>query len=409
MKTGFFVKSVSKGKLCFPTTRFALSFSLACAFCFGTVLNLAQTTAYAQESVTEITVDALQDESSDGPAAVEEEKKVPVRPGAKEILATLEALAPTFPAPRIDILASLESETLPVRLIGVDLTQHGTRLGKEGPRLDGKLGLKVTGYWLPLIMPLESTVPADIRLWSHDSRITKSQEIGVGPVAGEDSWIPGQVYKQNYEIELMPISSVFSGKCHMTISLLSLKGGKIISSPLQYLSLYLSPNVGRGRVHPRNLQAAVGASPHDLSVSFRLGHGAEHEVDIPAAWQKDNARIAVISAFGFGNVAQGDPVCEVVAKTESGGKHTWALASGIATARADYDFYSEGNLNHKKVQVVESADAEYLDMSGGPFRKHKFIGFLEVPQTLGAIKSLTFRSQSSVIFDVFDVVLLPVP
>ncbi len=335
-----------------------------------------------------------------------EESAVRLSPEAQEILRRIKALTPTFPAPPTHILASPGSEALPVRLIGVDLKQRSTRLDKENLRLNGKLRLKVTGYWLSPVMPLESTIPADIRLWSHNSRITKSQEITVGPIDGEESWMPGQVYKQEYQINLKPISSVFSGNIHMTVNLLSRKNGKFVPNPLQSLSLYLSPNVGRGRVEPSVLQAAVGETPRDLSVSFRLGNGAEHKVPIPARWQKGNARIAVVSAFGFGSVDQGEQVCEVVVETKSG-QHTWELTSGVETAQADYDYYPAGTLDHDKIQIVESTDSEYLSELGQPFRKHKYIGFLEVPETLGTIKSITFNSESSVIYEVFDVLLLP--
>lgn len=327
----------------------------------------------------------------------------------KKISERLEDFTPVFKAPHRGLFDPPEAKPQIVRLLGLDFAQDGESFSAGLIRIDSSSSLEITGYWLPTFTSLELPIPVSVHFWSHDCRFTRVVEISVGPASSEEPWLPGAVYKQTYTIRLDEISQTINGKCHMTVSLLSQKNSERAPVTLQYLVIYLSPNIRAGRIVTRNLKAnsTFGDSFRDLSLSFRLGYLAEHTINIPKEFQSGNVKVALISAFSYGSIPQDNPVCNVIATAENGQDHTWILKSGVDTARADYDAARPGTQNHEKVSAFESSDADFLDYAGMTFKRYKYLCILEVPEEIDPIVSLKFRSINQYLFEIYDVVLIP--
>ena len=113
----------------------------------------------------------------------------------------------------------------------------------------------------------------------------------------------------------------------------------------------------------------------------------------------------MVSAFSYSTAPQGDTVCDVHVTTAEGRDVNLKIESGHSTARGDYDLYTPERNGHERIATIESKEADYLNASGAPFQKHKYAARLTLPEALGNLTELRFRSSSEVILDIFDLVL----
>lgn len=328
---------------------------------------------------------------------------VAVEPVQKDIEAQIRELTPSHPAPATGALLPVGEEAGPVRLIGVDLLQNGTPLAGECPRLDGNIPLDIVAYWCPAAV-IAGRIPMTVRFWSQDYMIGRGEELVIGPNAGEPAWEPGGVYRQKHTIGLPQIAGVINGNACLSIHLAAGTGGGPESPALQQLDLVITPRVTAGRIVRTLLDAKLERGAEPLSKSFRLGHGAS--VTLPVGVHGRAVRgIILVSSFAYGSVVQGKPVVEV-GVNEGGPSRNVQLLSGVHTARGDYDYSLPGTVNHSKPAIVESQDADYLDASGAPFRRHRYMGVVPLDPPAQSLKSLTFHVTADVVVDVFEVALL---
>lgn len=320
---------------------------------------------------------------------------------AQEAERQLQDITPTFTAPYASFVE--DWQPLALRLLGVDLAQNGKLLPGPRPALDSSLPLTVTCYWLAEA-EITQKRGLEIKIVSHDGQIFKAEEVKAGPDALP--WNVGSVYPQNFELSLAPVAAMISGDSVLVLSLFPRLQASTAPVPLQNVPLYLSPSVRPGRVSARSLDVLINGDYHDLSVSFRLGRGASLTIQLPEQTRGPATAIAVVSSVSYGSVQQDEPVCEIVAKSLGANSHTWELLSGVDTARSDFDFYPQGSVNHQKVRIVESWDAEYPDVFDKPFKKHKYFTILPLPKGSRNLVSLDFISKTPFVLDVFDVALV---
>jgi hypothetical protein len=316
----------------------------------------------------------------------------------------LKAVTPAYPAPYPEF--STDWQPLAVRLLGVDLAQNGLLVAGERPILDSAFPLTVTCYWLA-----EAEVTKkrglELKVASPTGLISKTEEVKAGP--GATGWEAGSVYRQSFELALAPVAATITGDAMLVLSLFPRQDSSRVPVALQRVALHISPSPRPGRVSERSLRAAIAGDYHDLSTSFRLGRNARQEIQIPPEARGPATAIGVISSASYGSAPQNEPVCEVVAKSESAATHTYSLRSGVDTARSDFDFYAPGSVNHEKATVIESWDAEYPDVFNNPFKKHMYLALFPLPAEVLNLASIEFISKTPFVLDVFDVVLIRTP
>ena len=321
----------------------------------------------------------------------------------KDLDAQLRELTPSHPAPATGVLLPVGEDAGPVRLLGVDLLQNGSPLAGESPKLDGNIPLDIVEYWCAAAV-IAGRISTTVRFWSQDYMIGRGEDLAIGPNAGEPAWEPGGVYRQKHTINLPQIAGAINGNVHLSIHLAAGPGGGSESPALQQLDLVLTPRVSAGRIARTLLESKLEHGAEPLSKSFRLGRGAS--VTLPVGAHGRAVRgIIVVSSFAYGSVAQGKPVLEVDMGEGAGSRHM-QLLSGVHTARGDYDYNQPGTVNHTKPPIVESQDADYLDASGAPFRRHRYLGTIPLDPPVQNLESLTFHVTADVVVDVFEVALL---
>ena len=321
----------------------------------------------------------------------------------KDLDAQLRELTPSLPAPATGALLPVGEEAGPLRLLGVDLLQNGAPLAGKRPKLDGNLPLDLIAYWCPAAV-IAGRAPVTIRFWSQDYMIGRNEELTAGPVAGEPAWEPGGVYRQKHAINLPQIAGALNGEVYLSIHLSSGTAAGAESPALQQLDLLVTPRIGAGRIAKTLLESKLERGAAPLSKSFRLGRGAS--VTIPVGVHNRPLRgLVIVSSFAYGTVAQDKPVVEV-GINEGAASRKVQLLSGVHTARGDYDYSLPGTVNHAKPAIVESQDADYLDVSGAPFRRHRYLGTVLLDPPAPNLESLTFTPTADVVVDVFDVARL---
>ncbi|MBI5091314.1 MAG: hypothetical protein HZB26_02610 [Candidatus Hydrogenedentes bacterium] len=323
---------------------------------------------------------------------------------ANEITGRLAALTPKYPAPPAGILSLRDEYPLPLALLGVDLAQDGLADAAGLPVLTGRRPLTVTAYWTPRAT-VRRTVDIEIRLTSANPLISRSQKLVAGPTDAPE-WSAGSVYRQQYTIDLDKIPQAFSGKGALIIAVSPRPGPNPQYFPLQSIPFSLETRITKSSVAPEALRAAFGEGFHDLGMDFILGSDASHTVMLEPALRDRLAALGVVSAFGYGGISQGTPVCNIVFTDENGQTAQAAVVCGVDTARADYDFASPEKANHKKAPIVESGEAVDFNTEGRAFRRHKYGATIPVPKGLGRVVSLQFRGMTDRIYEVYDVVLL---
>jgi len=328
----------------------------------------------------------------------------PAGAAPKALSVQLRELTPSHLAPATGALLPAGEDAGPVRLIGVDLLQNGSPLGGDCPKLDGNIPLEVVAYWCPAAV-ISGRVPMTIRFWSQDYMIGRGEDLLIGPTPGEPAWEPGGVYRQKHTVGLPQIAGAINGKVHLSIHLAAGASGGQESPALQQLDLLVTPRIGGARISKTILGAKLERGAEPLSRSFRLGRDAS--VTLPVGVRGRAIKgIVVISSFAYGTVAQDKPVVEVGVNDGSAAPRNLSLLSGVHTARSDYDYYAPGAVNHAKPPIVESLDADYLDASGAPFRRHRYLGSLALEPPVQNLESLTFHVAADVVVDVFEVALL---
>ena len=322
----------------------------------------------------------------------------------KDLGVRIGELTPAHPAPATGALLPAGEDAGPVRLLGVDLLQNGTPLSGGCPKLDGNIPLDVVAYWCPAAV-IAGRVPMTIRFWSQDYMIGRGEDLVIGPAPGEPAWEPGGVYRQKHTVGLPQIAGSINGNVHLSIHLAAGAVGGPESPALQQIELVVTPRVGAGRIARTTLDAKLERGAAPLSKSFRLGRGASVTLCVGVR-NRAVKGIVVVSSFAYGSVAQGKPVVEV-AVNDGTAPRSMQLLSGVHTARGDYDYYLPGTMNHSKPAIVDSQDAEdYLDASGGPFRRHRYAGMVPLDPPTQNLESLTFSVTADVVVDVFEVALL---
>ena len=322
---------------------------------------------------------------------------------AKDLDARIRELTPSHPAPATGALLPVGEDAGPVRLVGVDLLQNGNRLAGESPKLDGNIPLEIVEYW-SAAAAIAGRIPMTVRFWSQDYMIGRGEDLAIGPNAGEPAWEPGGVYRQKHTVGLPQIAGAINGNAHLSIHLAAGPNSGPESPALQQLDLVITPRVSAGRIARALLESKLEHGAEPLSKSFRLGRGAS--VTLPVGAHGRAVRgIVIVSSFAYGSVAQGKPVVEV-GIDEGAGSRSVQLLSGVHTARGDYDFNLPGTVNHSKPPIVESQDADYLDASGAPFRRHRYLGMVSLDPAAQNLEALTFHVTADVVVDVFEVALL---
>ncbi len=319
----------------------------------------------------------------------------------------LNSLAPTYPAPPRSIDPEIEKDTPPVQLLGITLLQNGRACTGNYPEIKGDTPLEIVGHWLPAVH-----YPAQFRLLvrfcSHNSRISRQQEFNVGPVIPNTAWQTGCVYQQRYTIDLPTISTMFNGAVYLSLNLTSphWSSGRLL--PLQGLRIQVTPSLEKRRNSTKDYAALFPpTTSQSLNTSFRLGYPAKVRLPIPPRPGQTLKGIAVLSAFSYGSEPQEKPICKISVNGKNKTLQTLSLRSGISTARYDYDYYPEGHLNHRKIRIVQSFEADYLNAFGAPFKKHVYLGELDCKRPSTPPTELIFQAASSeVMLDVFDIVLL---
>lgn len=321
----------------------------------------------------------------------------------KDLDTQLRELTPSHPAPATGALLPVGEDAGPMRLIGIDLLQNGNPLAGDCPKLDGNIPLDIVAYWCPAAV-IAGRIPMTIRFWSQNYMIGRGEELVIGPAAGEPAWEPGGVYRQKHTIGLPQVAGSINGNIHLSIHLAAGANAGPESPALQQLDLIVTPRVGAGRIARTLLDAKLEHGAEPLSKSFRLGRSAS--VTIPVGVRGRTIRgLIVVSSFAYGTVAQDKPVVEV-AVNEGAASRNLQLLSGVHTARGDYDYSLPGTVNHAKPAIVESQDADYLDASGAPFRRHRYMGVIPLDPPSQNLESLTFHATADVVVDVFEVALL---
>ncbi len=321
----------------------------------------------------------------------------------KDLDTQIRELTPSHPAPATGALLPVGEDAGPIRLIGIDLLQNGVPLAGDCPKLDGNIPFDIVAYWCPAAV-IAGRIPMTLRFWSQDYMIGRGEDLVIGPAAGEPAWEPGGVYRQKHTIGLPQIAGAINGNIHLSIHLAAGANAGLESPALQQLDLVVTPRVGAGRVARTLLDAKLEHGAEPLSKSFRLGRGAS--VTLPVGVHGRAVRgLIVVSSFAYGTVAQGKPVVEVGVNEGTASRNV-QLLSGVHTARGDYDYGLPGTMNHVKPAIVESQDADYLDASGAPFRRHRYLGTLPLDPPAQNLESLTFHVTADVVVDVFDVALL---
>ncbi|MCC6144103.1 MAG: hypothetical protein IT368_09875 [Candidatus Hydrogenedentes bacterium] len=312
--------------------------------------------------------------------------------------------APVYPAPYVDALADPVATPAPLRLAGLDLVQSGTILDDPAPALDSMQTLRLVAQWIPNLY-LQTKMPLSLKFWSHDGKISRDLELQAGPEAAGTSWEPDRVYRQEYEVSLLPVAEAFSGDSYLTLGFPSAQAN-VPLRPLQALPVKISPRVGGRDVAVDRYTEIFGQQWRSLQKSFRLGNRAELTLPIMADPGSSVKGIGLVSAFSYGTLPQGAAVCRIVVRDAGGTEQVLTVQSGIATAKFDYDYHGAGVMAHKKVAVADSVEADYLSADGAPFMKHKYAAVLALPQPVSAPVSISFEAISDVIYDVYDVVLL---
>lgn len=325
--------------------------------------------------------------------------------GAAAPDSTAGIVAPTFAAPFNPPSPDPAVTSPAVRLLGIDVLQDG-KIVKGEVALDGSKKAELVTYWCAN-SEVDSRVPLVLQFMAIRGRVTRDIEISAGPERGQSAWERGTVHRVTHALDLPAVAVDMSGRLDMVLNTTALTSGGFSRAPLQCIPVLVQPKSQQGRVSHQRYAVLFGKDHASLDISFRLGPEAAFTVPIPEAWRGRIGRIAIISAFSFGPIAQGRPVCDVVAKRSDQPTQRWTMRSGENTARTDIDYYPASMQEHRKVEIIESADADYPSLEGGPFKRHMYLGWLNVDATNMTFDTLSVESVNTNFFDVYDIVLVP--
>lgn len=323
---------------------------------------------------------------------------------APNLRARLRDIQPAIPAPILRLFESSATSALPVRLLGIDLEQGGGQIHHHSDRIAADMPLELNAYW-EATQPTAVRFPWTVKISSHDGKIARNFGFSGGPADTAQAWQAGCVYKQRVQIDLLDAARAFSGKGHLSVNLASSAAAAGALIPLLAVPIELKPVLSNRDANPADIKRYVNAAFVDLDVSFRLGYQAE--ITIPVDRPVPARSLAVVSAYSYGSVPQGEAVAELIVGYEDGNLAALVLGSGKTTARGDYDFFGQGRLNHDKIDILESREASYLSQTGAPFQTHKYAAVFQLPRPYRNVASITFRSVRPVILDVYDAVLVP--
>lgn len=323
---------------------------------------------------------------------------------ADQVAQRLRDITPKFPAPPIAVVVAPGETPPPLGLVGVDLSQNKKPIVGAPAVLDPAYPLEIVAYWTPRAN-LRTVVDVELRFASANPLIYRTERLTAGPEDGTTYWNADTVYRKTYTLDLRPIAQLITGKCSLILGLSLRTRSGTRYYPLQRVAASLISHTRKAAVSRSAEKAAFGDSARSLDTDFVFGLDAHQALPIPAQDRNGVTAIGVVSAFGYGPLSQGAPVCEIIFHGENGRTAKATMECGVDTARADYDFLPPGQTNHKKVQIVESSDWDYSS-EGRPFRRHKYAGRIPVPAGIGRVASLEFHALTNRFFEVYDVLLL---
>ncbi len=327
--------------------------------------------------------------------------------GTGDAEARLEAITPRFPAPPTAVTRQPGDSSLPLTLEGISLFQDGSPLATDAPVADGNRTLEVRSYWMPSTR-FSRSIPVVLRFESHGGKIARQESFTVGPAPNSAPWEPGGVYVQSHLVDLPTAASAMSGRVYLTVNLPRPAAPADQRACLQATALELTPALRPSDADTTEYDALFGTDGLRVARRFVLGPGARAELVLPPTSSPCRA-LGIVSGFAYGTVPQGRSVCDIKAVYEDGAEVPLRLVSGVTTAKTDFDYYLPGTLDHEKIAIAFSWEADYLSAAQSPFMKHAYAGVLELPREGAALERLEFRATENVLLEIRDVVLLQDP
>ncbi len=307
-----------------------------------------------------------------------------------------------FKAPTYSIFENEPQENL--RLLGIQLVQAGKGLIKQEDiiTINPQELLDVNLHWLPG-HDIDTKIPILLQFSTRDGIVKRTIETQIGPEVGE-LWKAGGIYQHHHVTDMRSITLSFSGAATMSVHV----GQESTLSETQnfqlLLNLRLLPLIELPDMETSRYPEFFGSNNISLNKRFRLGSGVTQRIDIEQREDHSFIGIGLISAYGYNSVPQSKKVG--VCRVYSNGQILVELPilSGIHTARSDYDFDPQGR-DHQKIAIIESEEADYLDVNGAPFLRHKYVSKLPSAEMAKA-DSIEFEMLARGTLDIFDIVIL---
>jgi hypothetical protein len=310
------------------------------------------------------------------------------------------ANTPDYPAPLYDVFDAAGQGAIPVRLLGIDIVQNAQPLTGVPAELDGAKPLTIAAYWEATVR-VTSSVPLKIAFWDRLCLISPSEDLRIGPRNNEEPWQPGNVYRQEYPVDVRAVANAFSGHGYLLLSLRSMPGRSRDLTSLQMVPVLVHPLIEEIKVSERSLERVVPPPYRIIPSEFRLGQGAEVRLDVPADWRAGNRRLAVMSSMSYQSLPEGAAACEIALTLGVETKAKFELDYGVHTARCDDEPRAGG------ATVFESRDSAHLNREGRPVQLHKYIAVFDLPVEAASIDAIAFHCNAEVVLDIFGMALLP--
>ena len=324
-----------------------------------------------------------------------------------EVQDRIKSITPDYPAPLQDVFDVSARPGLPLRLLGVDLLQGGRRLQGKRVRLDSTIPLTIRAYWCPRLR-LNTVLEGQALFQDQACVISRKQVFRIGPEKRNMAWEIGQVYCQQYTMDLQEVARAWSGYGFLSITMPPLTREGKARICVQLLPVLLTPLVETREISLTTLGKFVTPPYRIFPVHIRLEAGAVAHLDIPKIWRQGNRRLVLLSAMSYRDIKQGEPVGTIVLDTEKNGAFSLVIRSGKDTALCNYDALRSEQVDHDQVQIFDSWDSRQLDSRGNPSRLHRYITVRTLPQDAEkrSLTGITIRCEADTVFDVYGLVLL---
>ena len=312
-------------------------------------------------------------------------------------------VATFLPAPPFDVFEAMPGQA--VQLLGMRLT-HGAAplLADAQPWSLEPVQPLFLQLYFKVHQPIQDTLSVLLQFATMDGVVSRGIETEIGP--GSDArWEMGAVYIHEEIIHLGLIAGRFSGDAHMRVYVGSEAAPEEQQRFQQRLEMKLKPLVGERRVATSRYPEFFGAHYHSLNVGFRLGRGVRQRLALDEFAGDALRAIGLVSSYGYHAAPQGEVIGRCILLLSGEPVHEIPLISGENTARTDYDF-DPASQEHQRIAIIESEEADYLDVNGAPFQRHKYAASLDIPEGI-VFDTLEFEMLSRGTLDIHDVVLQP--